>query len=69
MRGMRPYTQDIDDDVLTVGSVQTIRSGGNHGFFSKKAETFHQTRLRKHYKAISKAISDKRSYRMTDWRS
>ena len=60
-------SRPLDDDFAS-NSLSTQRT--DHDFFSKekKPATFYQSQLKVHYKAIAKAISDKRSYRMTDWR-
>ena len=57
---MRNAASVLDDSIANE-SIETEA-------YTEKGQTFHQTKLRVHYRAITKAISNKRSYRMSGWR-
>ena len=57
-----------DNNTYASTSLDTDRTYDNWVRGSGKESTFHQAHLKVHYKAITKAITDKRAYKMTEWR-
>lgn len=67
MRAPKRFNAALIEDESITDSIATERSRQN--WYFKKPATFHQAQLKVHYKAIARAISDKRNYKMTDWRA
>ena len=61
---MRPAASVIDESMGTLDSVNTERTDGK---WTREFMTYQMSKLKVHYRAVAKAISDKRGYRMTNW--
>ena len=66
---VKRYT--VMDDLNDLSDKSFITDRTDQDWYSKykKPPTFHQAKLKQYYKSITKAITEKRSYKMTNWRA